>query len=126
MRLPLVTVLIAGLAWSFDASAQGSELKWSALQSLEQGSPGLCGSSRNPRWSIVVKNGLLEARSDGTASWHMSLKPLAADGSGAISLKSTVGATDKPVKFTFEPGQGPRKIRVHDEKNNCLWLWAPM
>jgi hypothetical protein len=72
-----------------------------------------------------VKDGSLEANSDGTSWWKMSLKRLAADGSGTISLKTTAGATDKPFKFTFEPGKGPRKIRVYDEKNNCLWLWAP-
>jgi hypothetical protein len=124
MKPLFVAVLIAGTAWACAASADNASLKWKAVESLEHGKVG-CQPGRNPRWRIVVEDGLLTAsRDDQHVHWRrVPLASLADDGSGKIAFKTKRG---EPIEFWFARGAGPREIRVFSTWNNCVRLFDPL
>ena len=58
------------------------------------------------------------------ANWRrVPLTALADDGSGRVAFKSKRG---EHIEFWFDPGVGPRKIRVFTVWNNCVRLFDPL
>ena len=103
-----------------DASQDAmQELKWSVIESLEQGSPNVCGSTGGNRIDIVIKGKRLTARLPGGGEWKLGLGRLNNDGSGRIV--AAAASSGHEVDFDFAAGKGPRNIRV--TRDQCVWSW---
>jgi hypothetical protein len=124
MKSLLAAALLVGTTWTSTAAANGDTIKWKAIESLEHGKVG-CQPGRNPRWHIVVADGLLTAsRDDQHIHWRrVPLETLADDGSGKVEFTSKRG---EHIEFWFDRGPGPRKIRVFSVWNNCVRLFDPL
>src|SRR5262249_32919545 len=122
VRNQLVALLLTAVAPLAAASAAETETSWSAIQLT--GSQIDC-SSRfvNARWSLVEKDGVFTAVSEGNVQWRVSTRGLKPDGSGRIDLKDPKG---RPAWFEFEPGHGPRKIRYNVANRACVWVLNPV
>jgi hypothetical protein len=54
--------------------------------------------------------------------WNFSVSTLRPDGSGRVTVKNDRRID---VYWDFEPGQGPRRIRVSNNATECGYLWIP-
>jgi len=107
-----------------EEAAAAAPARWTAVLALESGPPGYCGlAGESVRQTIAVRDGVFTATNDRGATWTLKnfSKRLRADGSGRYI--STMENTSQEVVFTIEPGQGPRKIRMHT--GGCVFLSTP-
>jgi hypothetical protein len=99
---------------------------WTSATNLVGGIYRNCGDPPFQNRKIVIRGDAFTATPDHEDQWNrvttLNLKSLNSDGSGRISVKNRLGVTRH---FDFDPGQGPRVIRVGGDNAECRYIWKP-
>lgn len=101
--------------------ASAADATWVAVSTLERGTTQNCGTGQS-EWKMEIKGQTLTYVAPNNNTRTIDLKSLQADGSGKVTAKD-----DKNRDFyvTFEPGSGPRVMRLTNSISACGWLFTP-
>jgi serine/threonine protein kinase len=103
------------------ALSGAASYRWLATVGLAKGTTISCGYEGSKR-DVSVKDGILVGQLIGSgASWTLNLRNLNPDGSGQIVAHRN--SDKREMRFQFEPGAGPRRIR--QVSGECEWVWIP-
>jgi len=101
------------------ASAQATELTWTATQSLLSGSEANCGVHESIRWNVVLGDDYLTMSSELHTVWKFTKLKFRRDGSGHLIGKNARGTQ---VDFELDAGTSPRNIRIILSGGICVFL----
>jgi hypothetical protein len=107
--------------FGFAQISNAADAKWIAISTLESGST-QCGVGQS-EWQFDIAGATLKLLNmSANRSYIVDLKDLQPDGSGKVTAK---GDTNREFYLTFQPGSGPRIVRVALSTSPCNFLMTP-